>query len=59
LIEDISVINIAGKIVLNETSVWGNDGIDVSRLPNGIYIVRIKTVQQIISKKFIVKRYTY
>ncbi|HSO89009.1 MAG TPA: rhodanese-like domain-containing protein, partial [Draconibacterium sp.] len=46
LIEDISVINIAGKIVLNETSVWGNDGIDVSRLPNGIYIVRIKTVQQ-------------
>lgn len=56
LIEDISVSNIAGKIVLKETSVWSNDGIDVSGLPNGIYIVRIKTGLQIIFKKFIVKK---
>jgi rhodanese-related sulfurtransferase len=56
LIEDISVINIAGKIVLNETSVWGNDGIDVSGLPNGIYIIRIKTDQRIVSKKFVLKK---
>jgi rhodanese-related sulfurtransferase len=56
LIEDISVFNIAGKVVLNETSVWGNDGIDVSGLPNGIYIVRIKTSMQIVSKKFVLKK---
>jgi rhodanese-related sulfurtransferase len=56
LIEDISVFNIAGKVVLNETSVWGNDGIDVSGLPNGIYIVRIKTSLQIVSKKFVLKK---
>jgi rhodanese-related sulfurtransferase len=56
LIEDISVFNISDKVLLNETSVWGNDGIDVSGLPNGIYIVRIKTSMQIVSKKFVLKK---
>jgi len=56
LIEDISVSNIAGKVVLKETSVWSNDGINVSGLPNEIYIIRIKTDQRIVSKKFVLKK---
>jgi phage shock protein E len=54
--EEISIINITGKVALKETNVWDNNGIDVSALPNGIYIVRIKTDQQIVSKKFVLKR---
>jgi phage shock protein E len=54
--EEISIINITGKVALKETNVWDNNGIDVSALPNGIYIVRIKTGQQIVSKKFVLKR---
>jgi len=54
--EEISIINITGIVALKETNVLGNDGIDVSGLPNGIYVARIKTGQQVISKKFILKR---
>jgi len=56
IINNFSVINIVGKIVLNENVVLSNEGIDVSGLLNGIYVARIKTGQQIVSKKFVLKK---
>ena len=55
-INEIEVINLTGKIVLKETNFRGNDGFDVSWLPNGIYIARIRKGQQVVSAKFILKK---
>lgn len=54
--DEITVINIAGKVVLKESGIWDNYGIDVSGLPDGIYVAQIKTGQQIVSTKFILKK---
>ena len=55
-IDEIEVISITGKVVLKATDVFSNNIFDVSGLPNGIYVVRIKTGQQIISKKFVLNK---
>jgi rhodanese-related sulfurtransferase len=54
--DEISVLNIAGQEVLRETEDSISNGLNISNLRNGIYFVRLKTDDQIISRKFIVKR---
>ncbi len=54
--KEISIISLTGKLVLSENDVYGKDGMDISQLQNGIYIVRIKTEKQIVSKKLVIKK---
>jgi rhodanese-related sulfurtransferase len=55
-VEDISIMSLTGKLVLKKNNIYGPDGIDISQLPNGIYIVRIKTEKQTVSKKLVLKK---
>lgn len=55
---EISILNIYGKELLKETS-YGQESIknlDVSTLPNGLYIISLIQENQIFSSKFQVKR---
>jgi len=54
--DEISVFNIVGQKVINESELSVSNGIDVSGLKNGIYILCIQAGRQIISEKFIVKK---
>jgi len=54
--DEITVMNLAGKTVFSEKYVDGQDGIDITNLQNGIYIVRIKAGIQTITKKLVVKK---
>lgn len=56
VIDEIIITNIAGKTVIREYTFNTSEGIDVSYLQNGIYIARIKTGQQVVTKKFLVKK---
>lgn len=53
--DEISVINIVGQKVISKSRFSVSNEIDVSNLRNGIYVLRLKTGNQIISQKFIVK----
>ena len=55
IFEEISIINIAGKAVSQKFDFYGSQGVDVSDLPNGIYIVRIKSDNKVYSKKFMIR----
>jgi rhodanese-related sulfurtransferase len=55
VLDEISVINIAGQKVLNQTFFSTSNGIDVSNLKDGIYFIRIKKGRQFTIHKFIVK----
>ena len=54
--KEISIISLTGKLALTIYNVHGLDGIDISALQNGIYIVRIKTEKQTVSKKLVIKK---
>ena len=54
--KEISIISLTGKLALTKYNVHGLDGIDISALQNGIYIVRIKTEKQTVSKKLVIKK---
>ncbi len=54
-LEEISVINLLGQKVLNHSNVSTSNGIDVSKLKNGIYFLQIKKGNQFILHKFIIK----
>lgn len=54
--KEISIISLTGKLVLTKNNVHGLDGIDISALQNGIYIVRIKTEKQTVSKKLVIQK---
>ena len=53
--EEISILNLVGQKVINESQISVMNGIDVSYLKNGIYILQIKSGKQILSEKFIIK----
>ena len=53
--EQISIISLTGKLVLTKNNVYGSDGIEISQLQNGIYILRIKSGRQFIMKKMVIK----
>lgn len=53
--DEISVINLLGQKVLFESQISISNGIDVSNFKNGIYFLRLKYGNQIISQKFIVR----
>lgn len=50
-IESVSIYNINGRLVKQSNSI--NKGFDVSVLPSGLYMIEIKTSNNIINKKFI------
>lgn len=54
--EEITILNLAGKTVFSENYVYGKNGIDISNLQNGVYIVRIKVGFQTFTKKIIIKK---
>ncbi len=55
---NISVFDVTGRMVINQTVVnskeAGDISLDCSALSNGMYIVRIETSQEMVSKKIIV-----
>ena len=53
---EISVISLTGKLMLAKNNVYVQEGIDISQLQNGIYIVRIKTEKQTVSKKLVIQK---
>ncbi len=55
-IDEISVLNLAGKTVFSAKNVLGENGLDISNLQNGVYIVKINTGTRTISKKLVVKK---
>ena len=54
-IEEVSFINLNGQVVLRDNYFSINNGIDISDLKNGVYFVRIKTGEQFVSRKVVVK----
>ncbi|NQU53577.1 MAG: T9SS type A sorting domain-containing protein [Bacteroidetes bacterium] len=54
-IEEISLINLNGQVVLQESYYSISNGINISGLISGVYFVRIKTKEQSVSKKLLVK----
>jgi len=55
IIDDLSVMNISGQIMLRETLISNKNDINISGLKNGIYILQMRAGEMMISKKFIVK----
>jgi len=54
-IENISVFDISGKVLENNTSFAGNT-LDLSRLSNGIYFIKIKTLSEQVTHKVIIQK---
>lgn len=54
--EEISIMSLTGKLVLTKNNIYHKDGIDISAFQNGIYIVRIKTEGQTVSKKLVIQK---
>ncbi|MCL2074311.1 MAG: T9SS type A sorting domain-containing protein [Marinilabiliaceae bacterium] len=52
-VENIEIFDIAGRLVFTPNPIEG--AFDITHLPNGIYFVRIKTDNEIITKKIIKK----
>jgi len=52
--EEISIMSLTGKLVLTKKDVYKREGIDISGLQNGIYIVWIKAGNQTTSMKLII-----
>ncbi len=50
-VESVEILDLTGRIVINVTSL--NNSIDVSALPNGVYLARFKSDKEIITSKFI------
>ncbi len=55
-IEEVSLVNINGQVVLHNNDFSIYNGIDISELKNGIYFVRVKTEEQMFTNKFVVKK---
>lgn len=55
MVEEICISNIAGQVLIHQTSFSDTDGINISGLKNGLYIVQIKSSNQVLSKKIVIK----
>lgn len=55
LMEEISVINMAGKSLIYKKLFSTENGIDISELKNGLYIVKIKINNRILTNKLVIK----
>ncbi len=51
----INIYNITGKIILSQESLSENSNVDISHLKSGIYFVKIKNNNSIITKKLVVE----
>jgi hypothetical protein len=54
-IERVQLINIAGQVVLEETTVGNKTEINISQFNSGIYFIRVFTANQIIARKLIIE----
>lgn len=54
-VEEIYISNIAGQVLIHQTPFSDTNGINISGLKNGLYIVQIKSGNQVLTKKFVVK----
>jgi flagellar hook assembly protein FlgD len=54
-VENISIYNTQGALVKRGKETKQANSIDLSDLPNGMYIAKIKTVQSVVTKKLIIK----
>ncbi|MBN2662677.1 MAG: T9SS type A sorting domain-containing protein [Bacteroidales bacterium] len=52
----IEIFDINGKQILNKTSISSSENVDLSGFNNGIYILQIKTSNNIYTKKIIIKK---
>lgn len=55
-IDQVSVHNIIGKVVFSETFDFGVSKIDLSYLKSGVYFVHLKSANQLVSAKKIIKQ---
>ncbi|MCG8524309.1 MAG: T9SS type A sorting domain-containing protein, partial [Pseudomonadales bacterium] len=55
-IDEISVHNIIGKVVLNESYDFGVSQLNLSYLKSGVYFVHLKSSNQVVSVKKIIKQ---
>jgi hypothetical protein len=55
-LKEVAIFNLAGKTVFSEKDVNVNEGINITSLQNGVYVVKINTGFQTISKKLVVKK---
>lgn len=55
-IEKISITDLTGKLVVTEQIAKNEGNIDVSALGTGIYLARIKTRNEMITRKFVINR---
>lgn len=51
--QNITVSDITGKICLEKTTLNDNETIDISELKNGVYIISIKTDNDVFTTKII------
>lgn len=52
---DIAIINQSGQIMLHTTSNETQVNLDVKQIPNGVYVVRIKSGNQTFYKKIVIE----
>ncbi len=55
-IEEISIFGLNGQVVLHENTFSTSGGINISQLKTGVYLVRLKTNGQVLSKKLLVRQ---
>lgn len=54
-LSEVSVINLNGQTVLTRNEISTTNGIDISELKNGIYFARIKSGNNVYSKKIVIQ----
>ncbi|MGE5425426.1 MAG: T9SS type A sorting domain-containing protein, partial [Syntrophothermus sp.] len=54
-LSDLQIINTHGSVVLQKKDVGGKVSVNISDLPRGIYLVKVKTRSDILTTKFIKK----
>jgi len=55
-VEEMSILSLTGKLVLTKNNIYEQEGINISQLQSGIYIVRIKAGKQTVSKKLVIPK---
>ncbi len=55
LIENIKIINADGKVVCELTENTNDVTVDISQYPAGMYILNVKTANNVITEKFVIK----
>ncbi len=52
-VQQITVVDLAGRVIVTKTAILQNSTIDLSGLKNGIYVVRVQTNNEVLTTKII------